>query len=161
MHETQDYQQHLTLRASPESVYAALTTLDALSAWWTAASGNAVQDGELTFTFAPGSVAVMRVAVEPNERVVWTVTECIMADWVGTTIHFDLEPSAAGTSLRFRHEGLTPQLDCYLDCKSGWDHFVPNSLRDYVETGVGHPNQSDEDLARRVVREQNRATASA
>ncbi len=66
---------------------------------------------------------------------------------------------AGGTELRFRHVGLTPRLECFADCKSGWDHFIPTSLRAYVETGDGHPNGSDADLARREVREQQRASA--
>jgi hypothetical protein len=84
----------------------------------------------------------------------------MMEDWVGTSIHFDLTPPASGgTDLDFRHVGLTPRLECFHDCKSGWDHFNPTSLRDYVETGAGHPNGSAADLARREVREQQRAVA--
>ena len=80
-------------------------------------------------------------------------------DWVGTTLHFDIEATPEeGTVLRFRHAGLTPRLECFSDCKSGWDHFIP-SLGAYVETGVGQPNQSAADLARREERAQRRAAA--
>ncbi len=156
-----DYEARLTLTACPDEVFDALTRLEALSAWWTPASGSALTGGELTFSFGPGSQAVMRVErAERGVGVRWTNIACMMEDWVGTSMHFDLEATpAGGTNLRFRHIGLTPQLECYEDCRSGWDHFVPTSLRDYVETGVGHPNGSDADLARRAVREQQRTVA--
>jgi uncharacterized protein YndB with AHSA1/START domain len=158
-----DYQVQLDIRASVDDVFDALTTLHALGAWWTPVEGSGLAGGELTFTFGPGSTAVMRVdAAERGVGVVWTNIACMMGDWVGTSIHFDLTPSpSGGTELDFRHVGLTPKLECYNDCKSGWDHFIPTSLRDYVESGTGHPNGSDADLARREVREQQRTNVRA
>jgi uncharacterized protein YndB with AHSA1/START domain len=158
-----DYQVRLTLQASVDDVFEALTTLEALSEWWTPAEGSGLAGGELTFTFGPGSTAVMRVdSAERGVGVVWTTIACMMDDWVGTSIHFDLTPSpAGGTELEFRHVGLTPRLECYYDCKSGWDHFIPTSLRDYVEMGAGHPNGSDADLARRELRELQRTAGRA
>jgi hypothetical protein len=47
--------------------------------------------------------------------------------------------------------GLTPKLECFVDCKNGWDHFLP-SLRQFVDTGVGNPWKSEADLARREAR---------
>jgi hypothetical protein len=46
---------------------------------------------------------------------------------------------------------LTPKLECFVDCKNGWDHFLP-SLRQFVDTGVGNPWKSEADLARREAR---------
>ena len=159
----EDYQTRMTLNASADDVFDALTTLASLGAWWTPVEGSGLPGGELIFTFGPGSTAVMRVdAAERGVGVVWTNIACMMDDWVGTSIHFDLEPTrSGGTELTFRHVGLTPRLECYADCKSGWDHFIPTSLRDYVETGTGHPNGSQADLARREIREQQRAAAHA
>jgi hypothetical protein len=156
-----DYEARLTLAGSTDDVFDALTTLDGLAGWWTSVAGSGLTGGELTFTFGPDSRAVMRVdAAERGVHVRWTNVACVMEDWVGTSMHFDLEAAPSGaTELRFRHVGLTPQLACYTDCKSGWDHFIPTSLRDFVETGAGHPNGSDADLARRDVREQQRASA--
>ena len=146
-----DYQSHLTLTASADAVFDALTTTEGLTAWWTPVTGNGLAGGELTFSFGPGADAVMRVdAAERGVGVTWTNVACVVEDWVGTTLHFDIESRpAGGTELRFRHAGLTPRLECFTDCQSGWDHFIP-SLGAYIETGVGNPNQSEADLARRA-----------
>jgi hypothetical protein len=159
----EDYQSRMTLKAPADDVFDALTNVESLCAWWTPVEGSGLTGGELIFTFGPGSTAVMRVdAAERGVGVVWTNIACMMDDWVGTTIHFDLRSTPSGdTDLYFRHVGLTPRLDCYSDCKSGWDHFIPTSLRHYVETGTGDPNGSNADLARRRVREQQRTAVNA
>jgi uncharacterized protein YndB with AHSA1/START domain len=158
----QDYQSRLTFAASADAVFAALTTTEGLAAWWTPVTGDGLAGGQLTFSFGPGSQAVMRVdAAERGVGVRWTNLACQVEDWVGTTLQFDFEATPdGGTELRFRHAGLTPRLACFSDCKSGWDHFIP-SLRAYVETGVGNPNQSAADLARREELAQHRASANA
>jgi uncharacterized protein YndB with AHSA1/START domain len=158
----QDYQSQMTLAAAPEVVFEALTTTAGLAGWWTPVTGDGLAGGELTFSFGPESQAVMRVdAAEPGVGIRWTNLACHVEDWVGTTVHFGIEATpGGGTELRFRHVGLTPRLECYSDCKSGWDHFIP-SLRAYVETGTGNPAGSEADHARREVRAQHRQPADA
>ena len=157
----EDYEVLTTIDAASDAVFDALTTTDGLAAWWTSVSGVGSSGGELVFTFGPGRYVVMRVdAAERGVGVRWTTLACHFEDWVGTTLHFDLEASSGGTELRFRHEGLTPRLECYGDCKSGWDHFIP-SLRAYAEAGVGNPNQSPADLARREAWAQHRQSSTA
>jgi uncharacterized protein YndB with AHSA1/START domain len=158
----EDYRSRLTLTASTDAVFDALTTIEGLAAWWTPVTGDGLTGGQLTFSFGSESQAVMRVdAAERKVGVRWTNIACHVQDWVGTTLHFDLEAlPAGGTELRFRHAGLTPRLECFRDCQSGWDHFIP-SLGAYVETGVGQPNQSAADLARRETRARRHDSASA
>jgi uncharacterized protein YndB with AHSA1/START domain len=158
----QDYQYRVTLNASPDVVFEALTTTAGLARWWTPVTGDGLAGGKLTFSFGPAARAVMRVdAAEPGARVRWTNLACVAEDWVGTTVQFELEATpAGGTELRFRHAGLTPRLECYSDCESGWDHFIP-SLRAYVETGTGNPNGSAADRARREAYAQRHQPADA
>ena len=40
--------------------------------------------------------------------------------------------------LYFRHQGLTPELECFDMCHEGWTHYL-DSLVSYVETGQGQP----------------------
>ena len=154
----QDYEARLTVGAAPEAVFAALTTLDGLADWWTEVTGDGTTGGELRFTFGNDVPLVVRVdTAEPVSLVRWTCLECgFLPDWEGTTITFGLSAGArGGCELAFRHHGLTPRLECFQDCRSGWDHFLP-SLRAFVETGSGRPRGSDADAARREVRTQQR-----
>jgi uncharacterized protein YndB with AHSA1/START domain len=137
-----DYRKELRIGASPQTVFDALTTLDGCASWWAPASGSPAPGGELRFTFDdPADPLVLHVAEagRPAE-VAWQVMACdFLPDWVGTTITFTLVPDAnGGCDLRFRHTGLGPQLDCYDQCRAGWDYFLP-SLRDYAQTGAGRP----------------------
>jgi len=53
---------------------------------------------------------------------------------------FQLEGrSPSSTLLRFDHEGLRPELECYGICEKGWDHFLKHSLKNYAETGQSEP----------------------
>ena len=47
----QDYQSRLTLTASADAVFDALTTTEGLAAWWTPVTGDGLAGGELTFSF--------------------------------------------------------------------------------------------------------------
>lgn len=151
----EDYQVQVSVDATVDAVFEALTTLEGLAGWWTAVTGDGRTGGELRFTFAPGAHAVMRVdSAEREVGVRWSVLACHLQDWVGTTVLFDLSATGAGSvELSFRHAGLTPRLECFSDCKNGWDHFIP-SLRTYIETGIGQPFLSAADVARRHARAQ-------
>jgi uncharacterized protein YndB with AHSA1/START domain len=151
-----DYEKTIRVHASPDAVFDAITTASGLTAWWTSASGSGDTGGELEF--AMSAPTPLRVHVDWATRptsVQWTVTECdFEPDWVGTRPTFTVTP-VDGTSsdtevceLEFRHVGLTDELDCIEMCTSGWNHFIA-SLRNYVETGRGHPRGSDADNARR------------
>jgi hypothetical protein len=73
-------------------------------------------------------------------RVRWSVLVCEAApDWVGTSISFDLEPAGTGTTLRFRHDGLNPGLECFDLCQAGWTRHLA-SLVEFVDRGAGTPN---------------------
>lgn len=156
----EDYTTDVNLRGSAEAAFDALTTTDGLAAWWTEVTGVGTRGGELRFTFGDNArgLTIMRVDVAEPGLVEWTCLSSQAAtDWTGTTLSFALAPRPdGGCDLAFRHHGLTPKLECYLDCKSGWDHFIP-SLQAFVDTGVGNPRDSDADRARREVHSQRQA----
>jgi uncharacterized protein YndB with AHSA1/START domain len=144
---TDDFRSTKTFAAAPDSVFSALTDIDALTGWWTPAAGGA--DAGETLRFLMGDLEViMRVdeAVRPSQ-VAWSVLVCEAApDWVGTSITFDLEPVGAGTELRFHHHGLNPGLECFEMCQAGWARHL-SSLVGYVDRGKGSPNPPSERFA--------------
>jgi uncharacterized protein YndB with AHSA1/START domain len=141
---TAGYARTLRVNASPGKLFDALTSVAGLAAWWVPVSGSGEAGGELRFIMNSPEPLVIRVdeATRPT-MVRWTVTECgFLPDWVGTRPVFAITPVDAGaSSLRFRHHGLTPELDCIEMCTSGWNHYLA-SLRDYAEVGRGHPRRN-------------------
>ena len=138
------YAQRLRIKAPPECVFDAVTTLKGLRGWWTSrVSGSpAAQGGDVRFEFEGlDEYIVMRVdGAERPTSVLWTcVVHTGLDDWNGTQVRFQVEACKDGEcELAFEHVGLTPKLDCYEDCEAGWGHFL-SSLVTYVERGKGTP----------------------
>ncbi len=131
-----------TVAASPDAVLTALRTTEGVTAWWGPATGSAEAGGTFEVSFLDGR-QVIRMHVEPtsHRRVVWSVDSApLTPDWAGTTIVFEVEETGDGTTIRFRHQGLTPELECYDMCHEGWTHYIA-SLASYVETGRGQPSR--------------------
>jgi hypothetical protein len=83
----------------------------------------------------------------PDKKMVWTVDECYMPwysdkqEWKDTQMIFELLEKEGETRLTFTHEGLTPDVECYKDCKPGWTHWITRSLFSYLITGKGDFDQ--------------------
>ena len=138
---TGDYTKQIQFSAPPDQVFDALTTVAGLASWWAPVTGSGAAGGELRFSYGAGQTMVVQVEeADRPSTVVWRVEWCnVLPDWAGTSPTFTVRRSAEGGSeLAFRHEGLGPQLECYDQCRAGWDHFLP-SLRAYVESGAGTP----------------------
>ena len=148
-----DYQTTIRVKASPDALFDALTTVTGLAAWWNPATGSGETGGELRFIMNAPEPLVIHVdeATRPT-AVGWTVLECtFLEDWVGTQPTFTITPIDESTcELTFAHLGLTDELDCKDMCSRSWDHFVRTSLRELAEGGPGAPNRSPRDLARRA-----------
>jgi uncharacterized protein YndB with AHSA1/START domain len=142
---TEDFTATLTLPASPETVSTYFDSADGISRWWGPTRGDGTVGGTLVTSFGEHGTNAMRVIEAGPTRVVW---ESIVVDadtatahapeWVGTTMEFDITPVGTGTELRFRHAGLTPQLQCWNDCFAGWTHFM-SSIEVLATTGNGTP----------------------
>ena len=143
-----NYQQQLTLNASPAAVYAALTTAAGLRGWWTQDCDISTGIGDtMRFRFGAHRKEMRIARLEPGQAVVWN---CVGAhidvdrfsrkdEWVGTQIVFSLAPhGTGGTRLDFEHIGLVPALECYDVCNDGWRHYL-DSLQRYLDTGTGTP----------------------
>ena len=151
---TTDYRTTVQVNASAEVVFDAITSPEALTAWWSPVSGSGLAGGELRFPMVAGEPPLL-IHVDETTRpmtVRWTVVECtFMPDWVGTRPTFTITPLGdASCTLTFEHLGLTDELECIDMCTRSWNFFVRTSLREFAEGGPGAPNRSPRDLARRA-----------
>ena len=149
-----DYRTSVHINASADVVFDAITTTQALAAWWSPVTGSGLTGGELRFPMvADHSPLLIRVDEATRASTVrWTVIECtFMPDWAGTQPTFTITSiSDTSCELTFEHLGLNDQLDCKDMCSRSWDHFIGTSLLELAEGGVGAPNRSPRDLARRA-----------
>ncbi len=142
--DSDDYTYDMQVHAQLPQVIAALTDDAVIGRWWTAVTRSEHHGDEVRLFMggdAPAVVCTVEHAPGTGE-VSWTVTECaVMADWVGTAPSFSVQPSDDGTcTIEFRHIGLRPALECFDQCRAGWNHFMP-SLHQFLETGAGRPNE--------------------
>jgi uncharacterized protein YndB with AHSA1/START domain len=128
--------------SSLDEVYGALTTVEGLSAWWTDATrGDTEVDGVLQFRFREGGFDMVVRELEPAMLVLWEVVDG-PAEWVGTTVSFDLKQEDDYTIILFKHEGWREPVEFMHHCSTKWATFLL-SLKSLVETGKGAPEPDD------------------
>ena len=82
----------------------------------------------------------------PGKKVVWRVLDNYFnftkdkTEWTGTDIIFDISKKGDKTEVRFTHQGLVPEYECYDACSDGWGTYINSSLRDLIAKGKGQPN---------------------
>ena len=149
-----NYRRTITVNASAEEAYLALTT--GYEHWWTACDEQFNEIGDrIKFTF-PARVSYWTFEALKLERNRAVELECVEAfhkitekpnapetEWLGSRALWRIEPRGEQTDIHFIHDGLTPDLDCYNVCEAGWNSFFVGSLKSYLDTGVGIPAQAD------------------
>jgi uncharacterized protein YndB with AHSA1/START domain len=125
--------------ATPDEVYTSLTTVDGLAGWW--ARDTSEVDGILQFRFGPGGIDMKVLEQVPGKRVLWEVVGG-PAEWIGTTVKFDITQSDDFTIVLFAHEGWAEPVEFMYHCSTKWATYLV-SLKQLVETGTGAPDPDD------------------
>ena len=124
----------------------AIKKISNIPGWWgiTFSGSSEKQNDQFIVKMGGDSFFNFTVAeLIPGKRVVWLVTDCNMPwysdkkEWANTKLIFDLTENNGVTELKFTHEGLTPDVECYKDCAPGWTHWIKTSLFSYFTTGEG------------------------
>ena len=124
----------------------AIKKISNIPEWWgiTFTGSSEKQNDKFTVKMSGDSFFNFTVIeLIPSKRVVWLVTDCNMPwysdkkEWTNTKLIFDITENNGVTELKFTHEGLTPEVECYKDCESGWTHWIKTSLLSYFTTGKG------------------------
>jgi hypothetical protein len=140
---SQNFTTSFTVEHSAEEAFKAITNVQG---WWTGEiDGNADALGaEFTYRYPDLHYSKQKVTeLVPDRKVVWKVTEAHLtfledpAEWTGTEITFEIVPRGARTEVRFAHEGLRSDFECFETCSSAWGFFVNGSLRRLITTGEG------------------------
>lgn len=124
----------------------AIEKINKIPEWWGVTFSGSAEKQNDKFTVKMTGDSYFNFTVTeliPGKKVVWLVTDCNMPwysdkkEWTNTKLIFDLSEDNGVTTLHFTHEGLTPGVECYKDCETGWTHWIKTSLFSYLTTGKG------------------------
>ena len=138
-------ERELEIDASPETVWQFLVEADKLDRWF---GGQAWLDprpgGQYRVDVIGGHIAAGEfVELDPPRRLVQTFGWEAEGDQENpvppgsSKIEFELEPSGAGTILKFRHYDL-PGSEAATSHAHGWDHYLARLV---VAAGGGDPGE--------------------
>lgn len=139
-----NYSQNIKVSASSEKIFKAITSQ--LNDWWGRTDKSVSKIGdEFTTSFGKAYWKFKILDYKENEILTW---KCIAgepefnAEWIDTTIYWNISSSEGMTKISFLHDGLIPEFKCYDICAPTWDMFITQSLKMFVETGKGNPHYS-------------------
>jgi len=144
--EKQDFTTSFSADQSPMEAYDAINNV---RAWWTGQiEGSADKVGdEFTYRYKEYHYSKHKVAeLIPGKKVVWEIPEAsinFVADkneWNNTKIIFDISEKDGKTQVRFTHQGLVPQNECFGACSGAWTGYITESLRNLIATGKAQPD---------------------
>lgn len=138
---------HCTITA-PLTTREAFEKIGRVKDWWAINfAGSTHRLGDcFTVHFARTTWGKMEIIeIVPHRRIVWMVVDCylpIFQDpylWKGNQIVWDISSDGNGTSVTMTHVGLTPEVECYEDCRKGWNFYVGESLFKLLTEDKGLP----------------------
>ncbi len=142
----QDYQAVITAKVSPAEAFKSIYSI---SKWWTENIEGSTQNLGDVFTvrFGDTFVTFKTIDVVPGKEIIWLVTDCHLhwlkdkKEWKATKLHFDISSVKDVTQITFTHIGLAPEIECYNDCRKGWDEYIKDSLNKLITEGQGRPER--------------------
>jgi Activator of Hsp90 ATPase homolog 1-like protein len=142
----QSYQKTISADVSAEEAFQKISKVNK---WWSASfKGSAEKLNDVfSVNFGETYVNFKLIEVVPNKKVVWLVTDCNLhwinnkTEWKGTKVVFELSPQSKKTKVTMTHAGLVPEVECYKDCKVGWDFYIEKSLFKLLTEERGLPDQ--------------------
>jgi hypothetical protein len=145
----QDFTTTIQVPVSPEEAFDAINNP---RGWWSEeieGSTNRLQS-EFDYHFQDVHRCKIKVIeLIPGQKVVWLVLDNNFnftedkSEWKGTRIIFDIAGKGGQTEIRFTHQGLVPDYECYDVCNKAWSYYINISLHRLIATGKGGPNLTD------------------
>ena len=138
-----------TVIQTPEAAFAAIINV---RGWWSEEiEGRTDKLGaEFKYHFRDIHRCKLKITeLIPGKKIVWRVLDNYFnftndeTEWTGTDIVFEISKKGDKTEVRFTHQGLVPDYECYDACSDGWRTYINGSLRSLIATGKGHPNVGD------------------
>ncbi len=136
-----------------QSPAAAFNAINNVRGWWSEniEGGTGKLNDEFIYHYKDIHYCKIKlIELVPNQKVVWLVLDNYFkftkdkSEWNGTRVIFEISQKAGQTAIRFTHEGLVPQYECYEICREAWTNYVQDSLGSLINTGKGRPNTKED-----------------
>ncbi|MEE9429499.1 MAG: SRPBCC domain-containing protein [Melioribacteraceae bacterium] len=145
-----DYKKSIVVKSTVELVFRALTK--EIDKWWSSAENSAAKEG-LVFKVSFGEESYWNFKVlelKKSEKIIWKCVEShqdhnlvgMDEEWLNSKLYWRISEIDGKVKVDFLHEGLVSTGVCYDVCSSAWDFYIMESLKNYLETGKGKPNQN-------------------
>jgi len=140
--EQQNYHSSIVVNAKANEAY---NKISHVNEWWAANFEGSAKNAGDVFTVRWGETFVtFKIAdAVPGKTVTWVVTDCHLPwlkdkkEWNDTKVVFEISEENGVTKVDMTHIGLTPEVECYGDCETGWNHYIKKSLPKFIEEGLG------------------------
>ena len=143
-----NYKISIKVKSNEESAFKAVAS--ELDMWWGRVDNPVSKEGdEFSIFFGRTIWRFLITEFSQHEAITW---KCIKAEhfiegltnikeeWLNTDLFWNFKTDGDYVEISLIHRGLTPDLDCYKVCESGWDFFISTSLKNYLESGNGNPH---------------------
>lgn len=117
-----DIHHSIHLAAPPAAVYPLVSTAQGWAQWWATDVKEMAGAIEVAFFNRQTVYRLKATANEPPSRSEWLCETG--AEWTGTRLVFHLDPSAAGTLLRFTHAGWGADTAYFVNCTTTWGELM-------------------------------------
>jgi uncharacterized protein YndB with AHSA1/START domain len=141
--ENKNYTATIEVSKPPQDVFGYIT--NDVAKWWGGRDleGNSKKLNDEFVIHHPSAHYSKQKLVEvvPNKKVVWLVTESKlswlqdMGEWTNTKMIFEITGKGDKTVLHFKHEGLSPEKECYEKCEQGWNMVIKDWLFNFITAG--------------------------
>lgn len=128
--DNRDFTTTILVDQTPQEVFNAINNV---REWWSEeieGNTNKLND-EFTYHYKDVHKCKMKlIEVIPGKKVVWLVLNNHFSftkdksEWIGNKIIFEITGQDSKTQLRFTHEGLVPEYECYTACFNGWTQYI-------------------------------------
>jgi hypothetical protein len=148
---TPDFTTTIMVGQTPKEAFDAITNI---RGWWSEGieGGTDKLNDEFIYHYKDIHYCKLKlIELVPGQKVVWLVLDNYFkftkdkSEWKGTKLIFDISQKDNQTEIRFTHEGLVPQYECYEICREAWTNYIKESLRGLITTGKGQPNVEEDD----------------
>ena len=145
----QSYTTSFSVGQTPKQAFDAIRNV---RGWWSGVieGGTSKRGDKFTYRYKDIHYSKQRlIEVVPDRKVVWLVLDSYLSfvedktEWNGTRVVFDISQSNGKTEVRFAHQALVPDYQCFDKCSSAWSFYINDSLRKLITTGKGEPNPEE------------------